>query len=143
MLRRGRGRIDNFEPNEPLYRRCTKEHVIAIPGSGLGVRFPDFSVNRGGPNFGPASDVLLPSWPDHGVVEFSVSDIPSEITSDHSPPYNFKPVHEPLEENYAHSEVRTFKGGLYDKNLRVSSMIKKQFRQILGERARIAIDPKV
>jgi hypothetical protein len=143
MLRRGRGVVENFDPAEPLYRRCTKTEV-GVPGSGLWVRFPDFSVNRGGQGFGPASDVLLPDWPDHGVIQFLVQDIPASINSDQSTRYEFKPIHVPEDLNYAHSEVRAFKNGAYDRGLDVKSkLVKKQFRQLLGERAVVVITPRV
>ena len=143
MLRRGRPVVDHFDHSEPLYWRCTKVQVDAIPGSGLGVRFPDFSVNRGGPDFGPPEDVLLPNWLDHGVVQFLVRDVPERIDSGPDATYEFKVYHVPDEENYAHSEVRTLNNGTYSPNLAVkSSVVKKEFRQRLGERARVIVAPK-
>jgi hypothetical protein len=143
MLRRGRGPVERFDPDEPLYWRCVKAQLIDLPGSGLPVRFPDFSVNRGGLGFGPASDVLIPSWPTLGVIQFLVRDIPSQISFDHNTRYEFRAVHVPQDENYAHSEVRTFKNGNYDPKLEIKSkIVKKAFRQQLGERAVTVIVPQ-
>lgn len=143
MLRRGRAVVDNFALDEPLYWRCNREHVAALPGSGLAVRFPDFSVNRGGAGFGPPEDVLLPSWPNWGVAAFLVRDIPARLDTE-AATYTFGVVHLPDDYNYAHSEVRTYKGGLYEKDMEIKSKaIKKQFRQLLGEKTIIIIQPKV
>jgi hypothetical protein len=49
-----------------------------------------------------------------------------------------------MEENYAHSEVRTFKNGVYDRQMNVkSSIVKKRFRQLLGEKATVVITPEI
>jgi hypothetical protein len=48
----------------------------------------------------------------------------------------------PEEENYAHSEVRAYKHGKYDRKLKVHEVVKKQFRQILSDSAILLKEPE-
>ena len=134
--------MDNFEPTEPLYWRYNKMYAGEMVRSGLGIRFPDFSVNRGGDGFGEPGDVLLPDYLDMGVAMFLVRDLPTGHQSDPNTTYDFRAFHDPLEENYAHTEVRVMKNGTSDRKMNVGSTIKKKLRQMLGERMTIVIDPK-
>ncbi len=140
MYRRGRPVDPIFAPSEDLYYRCQLEHVLENRLLPTALRFPDFSVNRA--KYSQPEDVLVPSYVLWGIAAFKVEDLPSERQSDANTFYTWNVVHDPNEDNYAHSEVRTYKNGHYGKDLNVSKMIKKEFRQILSDRARILKYPQ-
>lgn len=138
MFRRGRAEDPVFEPTEPLYKRFSPAEFV--PGSSISVRFPEFSVNRG--KYSEPEWVLLPQWLDYGIVVFLVRDVPAEMTSEGGVRYTFIVAHAPLEDNYAHSEIRALKEGRHVPRLDVPKTLKKKFRQILAERWRIYRQPR-
>jgi hypothetical protein len=141
MYRKGRSVDPEFEPSEDLYYRCQSQHVAESRLLPTALRFPDFSVNRA--KYSLPEDVLIPDYQTWGIAAFKVEDIPSGRTSDINTTYTWQVVHDPNEDNYAHSEVRTYKNKYYAKNLDVSKIIKKEFRQIVSDRARIIKQPEV
>lgn len=145
MLRRGRDVDPNFQADESLYLRCTKAAVHGdrlLPQS-IPMRLPAFSVNRS--KYSERDDVLLPDWPDHGIAVFAVGDVPTPLIS--PPPggvrYDFKVEHVPEERSYGHSEVKAYKGPTFDPHLDINKTVKKQFRQVLSDRAVIARQPAI
>ena len=141
MFRRGRPVDDNFDLSEELYYRCQAQHVDGqwlLPGA---IRFPNFSVNRS--KYSEPGDVLIPSYQDWGIATFVVKDLPEPESTDKRTEYEWRVVHDPLEDNYAHSEVRTFKNDVYSENIKVPATIKKKFRQILSERIIVTCPPKI
>jgi len=141
MYRKGRPVDSEFEPSEDLYYRCQAQHITDSRLLPTALRFPDFSVNRA--KYSLPEDVLIPDYQTWGIAAFRVEDIPSEQKSDANTTYTWEVVHDPNEDNYAYSEVRTYKNGHYAKNLDVSKTVKKIFRQILGDRARIVKCPDI
>lgn len=103
----------------------------------MGIKFPDFSVNRG--KYSEPKDVLIPSWPNFGIVAFRVGDVPPSVSSS-GITYDFKVEHVPCECNYSHSEVRTYKDGKRPRKVN-NQIVKKKFRQILSERTKILREP--
>ena len=141
MFRRNRPIDENFDLEEELYYRCQAQHVDEqrlLPGA---IRFPNFSVNRS--KYSEPEDVLIPSYQDWGIATFRVGNLPEPELTDDTTEYEWRVVHDPLEDNYAHSEVRTFKNSVYSENLKVPSTIKKKFRQILSERIIVTHHPKI
>lgn len=140
MFRRGRPADENFGREEKLYYRCQAQHVDGQRLLPQAIRFPNFSVNRS--KYSEPEDVLIPSYQDWGISMFSVGDIPEPESTDENTHYSWRVTHDPLEDNYAHSEVRTFKNNIYTDKLQVPKTIKKKFRQILSERITIIHQPK-
>lgn len=139
MYRNGREIDPVFDPEELVYHRCILSDLVDGKFSSVSIKFPDWSVNRG--KYCRPSDVLLPSWLDFGVAEFKVKDVPSDMKSSGDTNFNFKIEHDPLEENYSHSELRVYKNGFHDKKVSVSSLVKKEFRVRLSLRINIALEP--
>ncbi len=137
LKRNNRPAVQEFDPQERLFHRYNElieEGGCFYPAS---IRFPDFSVNR--ELFSEPEDVLLPIYQDYGVAAFKVEDIPGEQVVEQGTSketvYNFTVVHVPESENYAHSEVRVEKDGVYKNNLRVKNKeVKRNFRFKLSER---------
>jgi hypothetical protein len=133
--------VPDFDPEEQLFRRCRQEDVDEGRLSRSAIRFPDWSVNRS--RFSEPGDALLPDWAGWGVAAFAVKDVPPSVASEGGPDVEFKVEHVPLEENYAHSEVRAYKLGKHSRDLGVPKTVKSRFRQILSEKSRIVIEPQV
>jgi hypothetical protein len=72
-----------------------------------------------------------------------VDDVPGSLDSEGGTAIEFSVEHVPEEENYAHSEVRAYKNGRHDRKLDVPKTVKARFRQVLSEKTRIAIEPRV
>lgn len=128
--------------NERLFLRIKEEQLAdgaVIPGA---VRLPDWSTNR--ERFSRPDDVLNPDkYPGYTRVgEVVVGSIPSDIppdvpaTGQQAPdPWECYAQHDPLDENYAHSEVRVRKVGCeFDRTKRPSSSayVKKIRNQLAG-----------
>jgi len=144
LLRKGRPPCQHFEPDEQLFHRIQKQHILDEGGVvSLGVRSRCFSVNRG--RFSEPEDVLLPCHHDHGICAFTVADVPKGPCRPTPSPYTytFDVVHEPEEENYAHSEVRAFRDGEYHARLHVPRLVNKRFRMLLGQRMVVVRQPLV
>lgn len=143
MYRDGRPVDDNFDDNEHLYNRFKKEFIDQGKFSPMGVKFPDWSVNR--EKYSDPEDVLIPDFLDWGIAQFKVSDIPNTVPS---PPqsdvkYTFKVKHDPAEDNYSHSEVRSYKNEEHTRKIEVNKTVKKFFRQLIAEKTVIIKQPNV
>lgn len=153
MWRQGREIDPVFEPTEPLFSRCAKKDIIegdensADVLSSIAVRFPDFSVNRG--KYSEPEDVLIPSvgepldkYAQMGIVKFTVG----TATWEHKPDqvkYEMRVEHNPDEHNYSHSEVKTYKNGVYDSGVKINNTIKKEYRARLARGAEIVRRPSI
>lgn len=148
MSRRGRPIDPHFEPSEFLYRRCAIKDIDPQYSDRLYpdqiAFYPNWSVNRG--KHSEWDDVLYPAYANYGVARFSVGDVPVELISESGVCFHWRLNHRPLEENYSHSEVWSFKEGNHipnneNPNAKLPSLIKKKFRQLLCERAEIIKSP--
>jgi hypothetical protein len=139
MYRAGRPADPHFEPDERLFHRCLKVHLEFGRVLPAAFRSPDFSVNRS--KYSEPVDVLVPVYRRWGIACFEVAVIPSEMSSPGGVSYQFQVDHIPEEDNYAHSEVRTYKSGKHSRKLKVHDVVKKQFRQILSDSAILLKDP--
>jgi hypothetical protein len=140
MFRKDRPVDIEFDPSEDLYYRCRVEHVAGDRLLPQAIRFPDFSVNRS--KYSEPEDVLIPAYSNWGISAFKVGDLPPEQQTDSTTPvYSWQVVHDPIEDNYSHSEVRSYKNGTYSKTLDVPKTMKKFFRQVLSDRAHIIKTP--
>jgi len=141
MYRNDRPVDPHFASEEFLYRRCRQADVHGERLLPYAIRFyPDWSVNRS--KYSEPEDVLYPSYLDWGVASFQVQDIPPHMVSGGGILFEFKAEHVPEDDNYAHSEVRTFKNGVHERKAELPNLIKKEFRQLLSERARVVTPPK-
>jgi hypothetical protein len=131
----------NFEPDEILYRRFCPTEVLGDRLAPDSIKFPDWSVNR--QKYSEPEDLQYPSKLDQiyaccGVAGFLVSDIPPKLEA-----FTFEVKHQPESDNYAHSELLTYKNGVCGneiKNFKVSNTIKKTFRIALSERIKIIVE---
>ncbi|MFB2969202.1 hypothetical protein ACE1CD_09545 [Aerosakkonema sp. BLCC-F183] len=139
MYRAGRPVDPDFSPEEKLYFRYKEMEIVEGRVMPTGIRFPDFSVNRS--KYSEPEDVLIPSYGEYGILTFKVKDIPAPERTNETTLYEWKAVHEPTEDNYSHSEVQTFKNGMYTKKLDVPKTLKKKFRVILSERMSVIHEP--
>ncbi len=134
LLRQGRPIVPEFEADEALYRRYDPLHRQGdrlLPAALSG--FP-LSVNRG--QFSRPEDVLLPDKSGWGIASFKVKHVPERLAPDSEQPdrYDFRLRDAPEEDNYAHSEVCSFKDGCFDRNVDPPPAVRKKFRLILSER---------
>jgi hypothetical protein len=140
MYRRGRPVVPDFDADEELYRRCLNEHADSGHLLPAAIGFRNWSVNR--QRFSEPGDVLIPDWPDWGVAAFQVSHVLPAMQLPGGPQYTFRAEHVPDEDNYAHSEIRTYKDGVPPPKPEPPQEIKKKFRQLISDGSRIVIPPK-
>lgn len=158
----GRSPVQDFSPEEQLYRRCLKEHVSngkLLPTNinlktSPGIDFPDMSVNREKfcNDYNDVCVVLCESdstWDEYGVAEFQVVNVPAEVLNEellkNNPDFTWTWLvnHVPSEcgKNYPHSEIRTYRDGVYNKNYSPSNGIKKWFRHALSLVSNVIKEP--
>ena len=137
-----------FEDNECLYFRCS---VDQIDENGIlqdAIKFPNWSTNRA--KYSEPEDVLLPKFSNWGIAQFRIIDIPKSLQSEGGITCQFRPIHDPVSlsvedgdtyENYAHTEVRTFKDNVFDIKRKPPTLIKKEFRARLAARIKIIKRP--
>lgn len=138
MFRNGRPDDQNFADDEPLYFRVAPDNIQNERVELTEIRYPGFSVNRG--KYGEPEDVVW-GHPGFAIAQFRVADVPAANTPENSAViYNFEVVHCPEErvgeENFAHSEVRSHKNGVFDRKLKLPKTVKSIYRQHLADKAR-------
>ena len=124
LLRRGRPADPAFAPDERLFRRLSPRAFEQGLICDAAIPFPAFSVNR--EKYSEAEDVRQ-GHPDHGIFAFEVRAIPDQVEGS---PYHFGVEHVPEEDNYSHSEVRTYLEGQPSEREPPKS-VRKLFRQRL------------
>lgn len=145
--------VQEFEPDEKLYRRCSNDMVIgghlappSVTTQPQGIDFPEMSVNRG--NFSEANDVCLAisrtdsDWDRWGIAQFIVSDVPEQYNGTlipQQPEWTWRLFHNPDPENYAHSEVRSYGDGNF---ATPPKLVRKWFRTALHFKAKVIKDPQ-
>lgn len=150
MLKRGRGVDNRFRFWHQLYRRCKSEDLIGDRLSPASIRYDNQSVNWS--KYSKPWDVVF-DYPRHGIVHFLVGDLPTELPK-HNPSagkaklHSFFPAHVPEEENYAHSEIWTYKHESNEQKIRIekpklSETVKKEFRQIMSDRGVVILRPEM
>jgi len=140
MRRNGRPEDQAFQATEKLFRRYTRAHYMNGQFSNTGFAFDSpQSVNR--EKYSEITDVLFSEteeFANWGVLSFMVKDLPSSFPSD-DPRYTFFPMHVPMEDNFAHSEVwcdNVPPTGVY---LKPSKSVRKLFRTLLSQRIVVEI----
>lgn len=147
MYSRGRSADSEFSPSEILCFRLTAKNLDDAGGLRLAaIRFPDQSVNR--QKYGKPFDVLVPQprkldrvgrskeWLYYGVAAFPVGCVPAYLKDRRDRVIcDFRVEHDPLDYNYAHTEIRAFvEGRRLSEKKGVSRSDRKKFRmRILGQ----------
>ena len=135
MYRRDRQLLPDFDGNESLYLRYGRDDFESGQLASAAIRFPRASVNRG--RLSEPEDVLFAEdgkYNGLGVVEFEVSDIPSNIAQEQGPTYVFFMRHVPLAGNYSHSEIWSDHASLTGNYREPSKTVKLKFRILLCRR---------
>lgn len=145
MEKQNRPTDAEFLPDELLYLRCANSSLDPANTRRLfpdQIRFyPDQSVNRG--KYSEPEDVLHPNYLDFGIARFQVQHVQLELSSGGEINYQWTIEHKPEENNYAHSEIWTYKDKQHITDSKLPTGIKKQFRQMLSERAEVIKQPQV
>jgi len=139
MYRNNRHIDPSFDENENLYNRFKQNYFKDGKFLPEGIRFPDWSVNR--EKYSEPEDVLIPNYSDWGIIEFKVGAIPQSLESLGDVKFDFKVEHDPYDDNYSHSEVRTYKNGVHEKRIDLPKLVKKEFRQRLSEKIIVIKQP--
>ncbi len=114
MLRRGRPENQNFSNGEELYRRVHPDYFRPELGPipVYAVELPNTSFNRQSPNGKPEFVLYDVKARIHrrafGIVAINCEHVPFQSGIDLAEPKSTRTVveHDPLEENYFHSEIR-------------------------------------
>lgn len=138
MRRNGRPIDPDFHPTESLY--------IRLPGKNrkkadiADIRLPIQSANRS--KYGKPEWVLLPSYVDDSVGAVEVEHVRIEGTSKGSVHYELRVEHVPEENNYAHSEIRTYKKGVQlgnnEKN-KINYGLRQELRRRIAEKITVVL----
>ncbi len=148
LLRLGRPIDPRFGPDELLYMRWGRRHVKDARLDASLIRFPDQSVNR--QKHSKPLDVLLPEpcnenskeWIYWGVFQFPIHAVLPCIEDGGEVICTFRVEHDPIEHNYAHSEIRVYREGqrIRDKKV-ITKEHRKQYRLAIMEKVVIVIEP--
>ncbi len=135
-----------FLPDELLFRRIRPGAETVSTDTGKHpafneICFPRFSLNRG--KYSSPEDVLKPDHPGWGIFQFAVGDIPDKLYCESSKfTYTFPLFHDPIQDNFAHSEIHSFSDDLKRDNPHApSKTIRNHFRFLIQERALIIKEP--
>jgi hypothetical protein len=144
MRQHGRSPDQHFDPAERLFRRFRPVDLEGTTVAVDAIELPDMSVNR--EKYGPPDWLLLDeAFETWGVAAFRVHDVPAEITHLGVIQYTFGVEHQPLRNNYPHSEVRAYRDGdhidlKHKADLDPESHLR--WRERLQWKIRVAIQPK-
>jgi len=131
-------------PKHNLYFRINSEDYVDGNLVEARIKIPDLSTNWS--KYSKPHDVIL-SNPKDGVAWVKVRDLPQQlpekIESKHEKPCRFYPGHDPLDENYPHTEIRMNKGDdRADSSTSIGSKVKKAYRSMIRSSAVISLPPR-
>lgn len=147
------------DQTELLFRRCPAEYIKESGVDEAAVKEHNLSVLRS--HFAEPDDARWDSrvwceangrvpqvYPEQYVIEIPVAAVPAqkEVRMADAAVYRFRTIHVPQRDNYAHSEIRIFKG---EKWVRRSGDLKsveakkarKYLQAVLAEAARVRLRP--
>ncbi len=141
MFRWGRSVEPFHSQSEPLYMWFAASALgnngeLSPTGPPVStIRFPVQSTCRA--LFSHPYDVLFPSLVRHGVLSFTADCLPVEYKPGDSPiAYTLRPVHRPLVDNFAHTDIVTSKNAVEMGNDgKVPTLVKKLTRESIAQRA--------
>lgn len=136
MYRKGRPVDPVFLDDECLYIRVSYLDHHNKPNLTC-IRFTEQSANRS--KYSKPEWVLLPDMKDWGIISIKVKDVRINIKSASGIDFNCDATHQPNEDNYSHSEIRTYKSGKYIPNSgkRIKTKIKQKIRMRLIENCEV------
>ncbi len=140
LLRKGRPVDPEFDRQEPLYRRL---RLVDVDPEGrvepTSLESPDFSVNRG--KYSVPGDVLV-FHPRCGIAAFVAGDVPERLLSGNAVEFEFHVEHDSLDDNYAHSEVRTYRDQTRLAPKKSPKSVRTKFRLALAAKMRVLEVPE-
>lgn len=144
MLQDGRGRDQEFKDKERLYFRCVGEDIEN--NRILAARIPYNEISNNRSKYSEPWDVIF-DYPQHGIFQLQVLALPIGLPQEqpHGRPialHDFRPEHVPLPENYAHSEIWTYRASARVPRLS-SELVKKEFRAIISDRSVVLWRPGI
>ena len=153
MLRNGRPVDDKFRLFHRLYHRCVLEDVAGDRLIGARIAYKNVSVNWS--KHSRPWDVIF-DYPKQGIARFFVCGLPLELPKELPPPskknpnkpppvklHSFRPEHVPLDDNFAHCEIWTFREGVKVEKPNLPELVKKEFRQIMSDRSFVILAPEI
>lgn len=144
MLRADRDVDHSFLPRHRLFIRCTTEDVA--DGRLIGSRVPYKNTSVNWSKYSKAWDVIF-DYPGFGFAQFIVrrlpKQLPKELPDRNARTFTFFPGHVPLENNFSHSEIWTFRDGQRFPEAELSKTAKKEFRTILSDHSLLLWEPDI
>ncbi len=149
LLRKGRPVEPNFIGTEKLYRRVSMKDVDldehapqAVLSSAFSEGWPQLSFNRS--KFSEAGDVKYPTqqyWY-CGAASIQVRHVPPGLRIEEGYVHIFLEIlHQPLDENYSHSVVRSFAGPDH-KDKEPQKVVYTKLRDLLASASLVEVPPK-
>lgn len=149
MLRNGRVADNGIKANHCLYYRFVQEDLLGDRLNPTRIPIKNTSVNWS--KHSKPWDVIF-DHPGLGIARFIVRMLPFDLPRDRpnppsakNPPkvFAFYAEHDPLDENYSHCEIRTYKEGVRDIKCDLPATVKKEYRTSLADHALILWHPTI
>lgn len=144
MVKGDRGIDIRFLGEDFLFHRCTTEDMLGDRLNPARIRYDRTSCNWS--RYSKPWDVIF-DYPQQGIVRFIVRHLPKQLPSQkpdkNAKEYSFLPLHAPEELNYAHCEIRTFKGSELQEKSSLPQVVKKEFKTIMSDRCFVLRWPQV
>ncbi len=149
LLRNNRPVVQEFQSEERLYYAFNAEIVEEegrriVPADAIKVSYCSISVNRS--QFSKPEDLYcIKKFVGFGILAWKKCELPiGELKSDNpkAAKYEFVLSHEPLDDNYAHSEFQFYKNGTFKRSTRLPDLLERlKIRMALSEIAVIHKEP--
>jgi hypothetical protein len=141
MIQGDRVPDNQFSPQHQLYIRCKIDEVLGDRLNPPTIHCDNTSTNWS--KYGKPWDVIF-DYPCYGIGKVFVRDLPDNLQPKGSSalPHGFRPQHVPLSDNYPHAEIWAYRAGARIHKIS-SSLVRKEFRQIISDRSFIILRPQV
>ena len=80
-------------------------------------------------------------WILHGIAQCEFQSVPPQILDGNGVACDFRVEHDPLDDNYSHSELRSFVGGVRTQD--TSKKVKKECRTTLALKSSVRNSPLI
>jgi hypothetical protein len=146
MLQRQREIDNNFSGLHLLYRRFTNDELLGNRLNPAKIAYKNTSVNWS--KYSKPWDVIF-DYPDYGYCQLMVKHLPTELPKEiqigsNAKLHSFMAEHKPLQDNYSHSEIVTYKENVkVIGNVDLPNTVKKEFRTIISDKTLILSNPKL
>jgi hypothetical protein len=147
LQRRGRPEDPTFDGDEHLYKAMRSDCILERDGkrqvAPLAIKTPiitpPFEVIRGKYIYDVPRDIFILSSCDstnHQVTTFQVKDIPESETDDDNENLNFRPIHDPSDDNYPRSYIvaEKFQNGTSVPVNALNEFVAKKVRTKIGRK---------